>query len=72
MIRTIQHDGFGFTNHIETIENYFNDIPGIRVERININYVDLKIKKAYPLTTLNKHIACLMDILAQERIEKPK
>lgn len=49
MVQTINYKGFGFNKHIAIIETFFDSVPGIRIERISVDSIELNIKRNFPI-----------------------
>lgn len=63
MVQTINYKGFGFNKYIAIIETFFDSVPGIRIERISVDSIELNIKRNFPIHKLNKLVFELVDNL---------
>lgn len=60
--QTITCKGAKLTDYTQLIESTFTG-PGIRVEQINVDFIQLRLKRHYPSRILNAKINTLHDRL---------
>lgn len=63
--QTITYKGAKLTDYTQLIESVFTG-PGIRVEQINLDFIQLWLKRHYPARILNEKTNILYNRLKQD------
>jgi hypothetical protein len=53
MKRRIAYEGFAFNRFVPRIEHFFEGIAGIRIERISEDFIEVRIKRHFPVKKFN-------------------
>jgi hypothetical protein len=64
---TITEKGFGFINHIRSIEAYYANVTGLRIEQISRESIVFKTKRFFPVKRFNELAGGLIKKLKEER-----